>query len=628
MFDNSTANLYQHKIEQVIKPHIDPQGLISAVLQIAKFIYDTAQVVKANQHRCQTLAGRINKVAQTLAELQTLPDNKHFVEELKQLKILLEECKEFVLHFKDNTTSNFVKRYAKRFIKAGDDADNFTGLNRGLEERIAALHVSINIQQLFNREQDKADYIKDQAVLKEMLSAIGGDLTEILSTQEEMIAFQQKMYQLTLTSHNTQTQHFGILNAGLEQIIALLHQQHFKTPTMGEGAEPLLAKKQVSPQDVVFLQEIARGRVGIIHMGYWNGQTVTLKTVAPNDSAARAALMREMQVMSLLSAHPSIITWYRGCLAADYTVSVMEYMNKGSLDEVLKKESMPFTPRQAKQIALDIARGLDYLHQQNIVHCNVSSRNVLLNNNYQAKLSDFSVAKIAHPDVMPVGETPDAPAWQAPEVLSNKVYSKGSDIYSYGTLLWTLLRGSASTPSRSTEEVLSGVREHIPADIDAALSDLIIECWQADVAKRPQWSKVIRVLDAWVIKPDSEAFYDRARQCFAKKEFSQALELFRLAAQAGDTKSCTAVGNYYLRPQETGQVVSENKPQAYTWFLKGTETAKPHNRALYMVGVMLEKGDGVQPDFTQAQGWYKRAAQEGSVEAQKRCEALGLQFRT
>ena len=97
-------------------------------------------------------------------------------------------------------------------------------------------------------------------------------------------------------------------------------------------------------------------------------------------------------------------------------------------------------------------------------------------------------------------------------------------------------------------------------------------CWQTDIAKRPQWIEIIQRLEAWAVKPDMDVLYDRARQYFTKKEFPQALELFRLAAQAGDAKSCTAVGNFYLRPQETGQIVAENKPEAYTWFYRGAKT--------------------------------------------------------
>ena len=196
---------------------------------------------------------------------------------------------------------------------------------------------------------------------------MGRNLNEILGTQEEMIAFQQQMYQLTVVGQNTEIQHFGILHTGIEQIVALLQQQHFKASISSETEIPLLSKKQISPSAVVFLKEMVRGRVGIIHMGHWNGQIVTLKTVEPDKAAARAALMREMQVMSLLDPHPSIITWYRGCLMPEYTVSVMEYMHKGSSFEVLKKEHIKLTPKQYKQISLDMARGLQYLHQQNIL---------------------------------------------------------------------------------------------------------------------------------------------------------------------------------------------------------------------------------------------------------------------
>ena len=81
---------------------------------------------------------------------------------------------------------------------------------------------------------------------------------------------------------------------------------------------------------------------------------------------------------------------------------------------------------------------------------------MLLNNDNQAKLSDFTLAKISHPNISPVSAMVDVPAWQAPEVLRDKNHSKASDIYSYGTLLWSILTGVVPNQNRSTESVLSG----------------------------------------------------------------------------------------------------------------------------------------------------------------------------
>ena len=106
--DKAIQNLYQHQVVDVIKPKIDPQGLISTILQIAKFIYDTAQLVQANKHRCKTLAERINKMAKTLSELQALPDNSHFVDDLTELKKVLEHCQAFVINFTDESTKNLL----------------------------------------------------------------------------------------------------------------------------------------------------------------------------------------------------------------------------------------------------------------------------------------------------------------------------------------------------------------------------------------------------------------------------------------------------------------------------------------------------------------------------------------
>ncbi len=615
-----------HRLLTATNPSLDPQGLVSAILQTAKFIYQTAKLAKANQLRCQRLAGRIADITLTITQLNKIPDNTHFEKTLNEFLTLLKECQDFINHFSAPEDGK-MKRIVRRFLKAGDDSAHFEGFNKALENKSHALNLGLNIQQLFNHEEDKVDATKDRAELKIMLSSINQGQEQLLDSQADIIAFQQQMFALMQDNQASETQHFSILQSDIAQLMMLVRQLHLPPPSQ-QDMHTLTLQKQIRPEEIAFLQPLSKGRFTQMHLGHWHGQLVACKTA--ENPMARQALIREMQVMSLVS-HPCIITWYRGCVNEQFSVSVMEHMPKGSLSQVLQTEFDILTPSQIKTIALNIARGLAYLHNENIIHADVRSSHVLLNEQYQAKLTSLGLAKVQQAGIAASAQVPDSYAWQAPEVLRLHQDTKASDIYSFGVLLWEMQTGQIPWKDLDNDaikqKVLAGERPSISQEICEPWRTLIKDCWQADPTQRPTWPTIIKQLETYQPQGDADVLYDRGQRLFKEsKNYSQALVLFRHAATKNHAKACTIVGNYHLRPEDTGNVVAQNKPEAYTWFNRAANTEPAHPRAMYEVGVMLETGEGVTRDVPTAHTWYQRAATAGEKYAIERCNSLGLKF--
>jgi sterile alpha motif and leucine zipper containing kinase AZK len=177
---------------------------------------------------------------------------------------------------------------------------------------------------------------------------------------------------------------------------------------------------------------------------------------------------------------------------------VMEYMPRGSLWSVLQS-ALPLDVKQRQQIALDIARGLAFLHNKGIFHRDLKSLNVLLDEHLHAKLCDFGLAKIklessSTASHQKVGTT----RWMAPEIMEEQPYTTNADIYSYGVTLWEI--ASRQIPFRDKPEpvvirqVCQGKREPIPVDCPAKIAHLIRFCWEHDAAKRFTANQVVEQL--------------------------------------------------------------------------------------------------------------------------------------
>ncbi|KAK8392738.1 hypothetical protein O3P69_014877 [Scylla paramamosain] len=186
----------------------------------------------------------------------------------------------------------------------------------------------------------------------------------------------------------------------------------------------------------------------------------------------------------------------------------MEYARGGSLTRVLQQRKV-IGPSVLTDWAIQIARGMNYLHSHapvRIIHRDLKSSNVLLsesidNNDLQfktLKITDFGLAReVSKTTRMSAAGTY---AWMAPEVIKTSTFSKASDVWSYGVLLWELLTGESPYKGIDTLAIAYGVAMnklwlHIPATVPEAWRKLMKSCWELDPHARPTFIDILKKLD-------------------------------------------------------------------------------------------------------------------------------------
>ncbi|RLN82463.1 hypothetical protein BBJ28_00017888 [Nothophytophthora sp. Chile5] len=217
-------------------------------------------------------------------------------------------------------------------------------------------------------------------------------------------------------------------------------------PTSEPGIwdDPVLVAARI-PLDKLQLQElVSRGGFGQVFSGTYNGETVAVKTLLPDnrhDMTEITALFAETKVMAGLE-HPCIVRFVGIAWDSLSSVScVSEFMVGGDLRALLDHFEESESPRshgfdfEKVKIALHVVHALTYLHslQPAILHRDLKSRNVLLSSQLDAKLTDFGVSRERSDDIMTsaVGTS----LWMAPEVMMGGRYDDKADVYSFGVLL-------------------------------------------------------------------------------------------------------------------------------------------------------------------------------------------------
>ncbi|OHS93119.1 hypothetical protein TRFO_40570 [Tritrichomonas foetus] len=132
----------------------------------------------------------------------------------------------------------------------------------------------------------------------------------------------------------------------------------------------------------------------------------------------------------LKNLHPCIVEIYGWC----DTYFLMEYVANDSLRKIRKDRKIKLTGTQKTKIMLGIAHVLNFLHQNEIVHCDVSSNNILLDDNFEPKLIDFETTKFLDFPRDQIGTLHFIP----PELLKSYPNSIKSDIFSFGAVIWQL----------------------------------------------------------------------------------------------------------------------------------------------------------------------------------------------
>jgi eukaryotic-like serine/threonine-protein kinase len=219
---------------------------------------------------------------------------------------------------------------------------------------------------------------------------------------------------------------------------------------------------------------------------------------------ARRRFWRGCEILSQIFDHEGVVDYYEHGKIEGRPYLLMEYVEGANLKELYARHD-PILLENVAQILIDVAMGLEHVHESGFMHLDFKPENILVTRNAGVRLVDFDLARPIPPRPKKISRNPGTPAYMSPEQLSGKPMDHRVDVFAFGVTAYELFTNQKPFAGETAAEILkrqldrSGFappRQHNPV-LPPDLEKIVLKCLENDPDKRyPFLSILVRDLKA------------------------------------------------------------------------------------------------------------------------------------
>jgi serine/threonine protein kinase len=196
-----------------------------------------------------------------------------------------------------------------------------------------------------------------------------------------------------------------------------------------------------------------------LYHGTYLGEDVAVKVLRAehlnknvwNEFTQELYILREVQ-------HTNVVRFIGACTKPPQFCIITEYMSGGSLYDFVHKQHNVLNLATLLKFAVDVCRGMCYLHERGIIHRDLKTANLLMDKDHVVKVADFGVARFQDQGGIMTAET-GTYRWMAPEVINHQPYDNKADVFSFAIVLWELVTSKIPYDTMTPLQAAVGVRQ-------------------------------------------------------------------------------------------------------------------------------------------------------------------------
>lgn len=384
---------------------------------------------------------------------------------------------------------------------------NATNMGDDTALHLAAAHGHLEVVQLLLHNKANINAINEHGNTPLHYACFWGydQVAELMVNNGAFVAVANKFGDCPLEKAKPQTAHM------LQDRAAALGQDLKKVPfkdrswlgTKTRSRDATLSRNAGIDISQLNLQgRISSGHSGDVWRGMWQGNEIVAKILNMRECTIRVSRdFKEEYPRLRIFNHPNVLPVLGACNQPPNLVIISQCMPFGSLYNVLHGETgIVVDQNQALRFALDIARGMEFLHslEPMVPNLHLNSKHVMIDEDLTARVNMGDYKFSFHEKGKEFN-----PAWLSPEILQKKpedINQRASDMWSYAILLWELATREVPFADLSPMETgmkiaLEGLRITIPPGIPAHMSRMVKICMNEDPGKRPRFDMVIPILE-------------------------------------------------------------------------------------------------------------------------------------
>lgn len=283
---------------------------------------------------------------------------------------------------------------------------------------------------------------------------------------------------------------------------------------------------EINRRFITLISELGSGAFGAVWKGAYKeglgaSTEVAVKTVLGGSKRSDGAkeLLQEAVVMAQVGEHPNVVQMIGVVTSGEPMMLVLTLCKRGSLLELLRTAVLKDEPIEISvkmKMCQDVALGMAHLHSKRFLHRDLAARNILVDQDKICKVADFGLSRATHVSEDDGGDNDgddDADEkqyytskngmfpirWTAPESIETFRFTPASDVWSFGIVMYESFRNGAQPykgmkNAQVMQSVPNGYRLERPADVSAALYQIVLRCWAESPSHRPEFASLAQAL--------------------------------------------------------------------------------------------------------------------------------------